>query len=79
MGQHYRDNAEILGSRMFVLSIIPALVRNGSNSLTQVYRCTRPEASPSASFCTSATVTQLKSPSTLCFNAEAATANSIIS
>ena len=42
-----------------------------------IYRCTRPEPSPPASFSTSETVTRLKSPSMECFRAEAATANSM--
>ena len=39
------------------------------------YRCTRPEASPAARRSTSATLTRLKSPGMVCFNALAATAN----
>ena len=43
------------------------------------YLCTRPEASPPASFFTSSTLTMLKSPSIECFKQLAATANSIVS
>ena len=43
------------------------------------YLCTRPEASPPASFFTSSTLTMLKSPSMECFKQLAATANSIVS
>ena len=45
---------------------------------TEAYLCTRPEASPPASFLTSSTLTMLKSPSTECFKQLAATANSIV-
>ena len=41
------------------------------------YLCTRPEPSPPASFSTSETLTRLKSPSTECLRADAATANSM--
>lgn len=49
----------------------------GKEGDEEIYRCTRPEPSPPASFSTSETVTRLKSPSMECFRAEAATANSI--
>lgn len=49
----------------------------GKEGDEMIYRCTRPEPSPPASFSTSETVTRLKSPSMECFRAEAATANSM--
>ena len=42
----------------------------------KTYLCTRPEPSPPARVSTSSLVTRLKSPGIVCFNAEAATANS---
>ena len=45
--------------------------------LTSIYLCTLPDPSPPASFSTSLTLTRLKSPSTECLSADAATANSI--
>ena len=50
-----------------------------AKAVADFYRCTLPEPSPAASFLTSSTVTRLKSPSTECFSADAATANSIAS
>jgi len=51
--------------------------RNGFCAMA--YRCTLPDASPPANFCTSSTDTWLKSPSIECFRQLAATANSTLS
>ena len=72
---------QVFQRKTVTAAVIIVLIGSACNKMLPrvevFYRCTRPDPSPPASFSTSATVTRLKSPSMECFNAEAATANSM--